>query len=321
MMLRPLLCLSVLCGACQAGETPAAPLRWRKAAEIENAERVFPSAVDTNTVFLWTRGGLYASKDNGVSFAARGKDLPAQLGTLTALVVNPVRPATLFAGTLDKGAFVSEDEGAAWRALGGVDKGLANLRMYALVFSADDPTFTTLFATHSPQRPGISMTIDGGKTWRAFAPGFGAGDLLLRGTTMFFSGARPAGGPEMGFYRSIDAGKNWYRILNVEAPTVLAGSRVNLRRAWCGTQSGLFVTDDFGVSTRAVGPQTGMNIVSIAAGYGPDATELVHVYDPNTEGALVSTDGFKTWQKQNEGLYVGDWVAEGPQVTAEVSCN
>lgn len=314
--LRTLLCLSVLCVACLGGETPAAPFRWRKVAGVENAERVFPSAVDPNTVFVWTRGGLFVSQDSGLTFTPRGKDLVAQLGALTALVVSPVCPATLYAGTLDKGVFLSADEGAAWRALGGVEQGLAGLRIHALVFSADDPTFTTLYATHSPRQPGISLTIDGGRTWRSFALDFGAGDLILRGVTMFFAGARPAGGPQMGFYRSIDAGRNWFRILNVEAPTVLVGSRVSPRRAWCGTQAGLFVTDDFGVSTRAAGPRTGMNVASIAAGYGPGGGELVYVYDPNTEGVLATTDGFKTWQQLNDGLYVGDWVAEGAMLAA-----
>ena len=294
----------------------------------EKAERVFPSAIDPNTVFVWTRGGLLVSKDNGRTFAPRGKDLPAQLGAITAMLISPVRPATLYAGTLEKGVFLSEDEGSTWRALGGPSpqpsplggegrvRGLAGLRIHALLFSADDPAFTTLYATHSPQVPGISMTIDGGRTWRSFATQFGAGDLVLAGTTMFFAGARLSAGGESGFYKSIDAGKNWFRILNVEAPTVLAASRTNPRRAWCGTQAGLFVTDNFGVSTYAVGPQTGMNIVSIAADFAAGGGEQVVVYDPNTEGVLRSTDGFKTWQKLNEGLYVGDWIAEGAMMAA-----
>ncbi|MCY3023482.1 MAG: hypothetical protein NTW87_31265, partial [Planctomycetota bacterium] len=150
-----------------------APFRWRKVTEVADAERVFPSAVDPNTVFVWSRGGLLVSKDDGHTFAARDKGLVQQLGAVTALLVNPIRPATLYAGTLAKGIFTSDDEGAAWRALGGVDQGLAGNRIHALVFSQDDPTFTTMFASHSMQQPGISMTIDGGKTWRVFAREYG----------------------------------------------------------------------------------------------------------------------------------------------------
>jgi len=311
--------LCVLCASavnCPGADAQVTPFRWAKVNGAEKVERVFPSAVDPNTVFVWTRGGLLVSKDNGKTFAARGKDLAAQLGSVTALLVNPVHPSTIYAGTLEKGVLLSEDEGATWRALGGVEKGLAGLRIHTLLFSVDDPTFTTLYATHSPQVPGISMSIDGGRTWRAFAMQFGAGDLILAGTTMFFAGARLSGGTEAGFYRSIDAGKNWYRILNVEAPTVLAASRTNPRRAWCGTQTGLFVTDNLGVSTYPVGPQTGMNIVSISADFAAGGAEQVVVYDPNTEGVLSSTDSFRTWQQLNEGLYVGDWVADGAMMAA-----
>jgi len=311
-----LLCLSLLCAAHAGEDTSRLEFHWKKAAGVEYAERVFPSAVDPNTVFVWTRGGLLASKDNGLSFAARGQNTAAQLGSLTALLVSPLTPATLYAGTLEKGVFLSDDEGNTWRRLSGVDKGLASPRIHALLFSPNDATFTTLFATHSPQQPGISMTVDGGMTWRAFAQNYGAGDLILAGTTMFFAGSRPAGGAGTGFYRSIDAGTNWYRILNVESPTVLVASKVSHRRAWCGTASGLFVTDDFGVSTRRVGPQSEMNVASIAAGFGEAGGEPVFVYEPTTEGLLLSTDEFKTWHKLNDGLYVGDWVAEGAMMAA-----
>ena len=300
-----------------AGEPPARSFRWKRVPGVAEAIRVFPSCADPNTVLVWTRGGLVVSKDGGKTFAARPAAVAGQLGSVTALLVSPVRPATLYAGTAEKGVFLSRDEGAAWRPLGGTDKGLAHPNIHSLAFSPSDPTFTTLFATHSPERAGLSATFDGGETWRPFAQDFGAGDLILLGTHILFSGTHPAGGTETGFYRSLDAGKNWFRVFNVESPTVLVASKTLPQRAWCGSATaGLYATDNVGVSTRAVGPQTGVNVASIAVGYDTPSNELICLYDPQREGVLASTDAFATWQKLNDGLYVGSWAAQGAMLAA-----
>ncbi len=300
------------CGAALSADAPSP--RWKVVSELKNVERVFPSSVDSSTVFVWTREGLSISKDGGVTFRA----LPAgsALGGVTALLFDPIHPATLFAGTAAKGVFISTDEGATWTALGGVDKGLANLRIHELVFGPDDPTFTTIFATHSLQSAGMSMTIDGGKTWRAFAKEYGVGDLIILGTTFFFAGAHPAGGAETGFYR-FDPERGWFRILSVENPTVLAASKTESKRVWFGTAgAGLRVTNDFGVSSNEAGPATA-NVASLAVGFGAAAAaDSVTIYDPAGEGVLASSDNFQTWKKTNDGLYVGDWIADGATMTA-----
>jgi hypothetical protein len=297
-----------------AGED-APKFQWQKVLGIKDASRVFPSTVEPHTVFVWTRAGLLVSNDDGKTFAARG-NAREQLGTLTALLVHPAQPKTLYAGTLERGVFASDDAGVTWRALGGADKGLASPRIHSLIFADDDPTFSTFYATHSAQQAGVSMTIDGGKSWRVFASGYGVSELVIMGSTMLFAGARPAGGAETGFYRSLDAGKNWFRVLNVENPTALSAVKTERKRAWFGTASGLYVTDNLGVSSRAVGPQEGMSVASIAVVNAPDGGECVYVYEPTGQGVIASGDEFKTCRKLNDGLYVGDWVGEGASMVS-----
>jgi len=291
--------------------------RWQRVRGVGKASRVFPSAADPFTVFVWTRGGLMLSKDEGRTFAARSPSAAAQLGSVTALLVSPVEPNVLYAGTAARGVFASADEGATWRPLGGTDKGLAHAHIHSMAFHPSDPTFTTLFATHSKKLPGISMTFDGGETWRAFARDFGADSLIVFGTHILFGGAHPAGGEQTGFYRSLDAGRNWFRILNVENPTVLLASKTAPHSAWFGTATnGLHFTENVGVSTKAVGPRTGVNVASLTVGFHSPTGERVCIYDPTGEGVLGSTDGFASWQKLNDGLYVGAWAAEGAMMAA-----
>lgn len=335
--------LLILCGACVlaarianvcAGDSaPAAPnpatppiagFAWTKVSDMADVERVFPSEVDPATVYVSTAHGLFVSTDRGLTFKALPADATKPLGVITALLESPVRHGQLYAGTRERGVFASDDGGTTWRALGGTDKGLAHAHVHKLIFGEFDPSFTTLYALHSMDHGGVSVSIDGGKTWRVFAQEYGVQDLAVFQGTYFMAASHPPGQAEDGlyrgadFYRSLDAGKNWFRLLNVDArPSDLVGSRVNARSVWFATAGGrLLVTYDFGTSSTEVGPEKGMNTVSLARGLGPAGEERIFAYDPTGEGVIYSSDHFDTWQKLNEGLYVGDLVAEGAMMAA-----
>lgn len=291
--------------------------RWRPVKDVRSAEAVFPSDVDSNTIFVWTRNGMMRSTDNGMSFKILGDGSAAvkQLGTVTALLVAPNQTSTLYAGTEKNGMFKSDDGGVKWTKLGGTDQGLAHMRIHTLAFGTDDPSFTTIFATHSFENKGISVSIDGGRHWRVFCSDYSAGDFTIVGTSMMFAGIHGLGGGMPGFFRAIDAGKNWWSMGNVKTPTVLAPSKIEKHRVWFGSEDGLHVTDDFGTSERrgGVGPK-GLNVASISVGFATQEKEVVYAYDPG-RGVFASTDGFKRWRKL-EGIYVGDFVADGAAMKA-----
>lgn len=319
--------IALAAGLCAAAPTttpttaPAA-LLWREIKGVKNVERVWPSPVDPSKVFVWARSGLLISSDDGRTFELSGDAKTVQqLGRITDMLINPVTPKVLYAGTQAKGIFRSEDEGKTWTAMGGEQQGLANMCIHSLVFSPDDPTFTTIFATHSLEHPGISVTIDGGKTWRSFASQYCVSDLtLMGGNTMFFSGKRTGQNvDEDGFYRTTDGGKMFVRMLNARGPTALAGSHIVPSVAWAGTSSGpLYHTNDWGLSIapRQIIDEP-MNIASISLGFADPYHEVIHVYDPK-RGVFSSLDG-KTWSNNSDGLGVNDWVADGANMAPSVS--
>lgn len=287
--------------------------RWTRLTTVRNAQRVFASTAEPHTVFVACRGAFLMSTDDGRTFAALG-EVP---GTVTAVLHSPLDMRVIYVGTADRGLFRSDDGGKTFQSPGGRDRGLAHNAIHSLLFASDDPSFTTILATHGARNRGISMSIDGGRTWRVFAEEYGADSIIMSGTTLFFAGLHSAAGAEPGFYRSLDAGRNWFRVLNAENPTALAGSLLRPETAWCGTASGLSRTDDFGVSSVQVGPRSA-NIACLAVALAAADREIVFAYDPSGHGVMVSDDGFQTFRRVNDGLYVGEWVSEGANMVASL---
>ncbi len=285
---------------------------WHVVDGVSGATRVFPSSIDPETAYVWTASGLVATRDGGDTFTA----LPAapQLGEITALLVVPNRPATLYAGTAATGVFRSDDGGAGWNALGGADHGLAHARIRCLAFAAGDSSFTTIYATHSLAERGISMTIDGGRTWRVFAEDYGADDCIVLANAVFFAGRNAAQGD--GFFR-YDASRGWLCVLT-EPPRALVASPLDPQRVWFGTEgAGLSVSDDFGITMRKPDPgPPEADAVSVAVGWSSAKDEVVYAYDPAGQGVMRSRDGFATWEKLDDGFAATAWAREGSSIAA-----
>src|SRR6266540_943436 len=78
-------------------------------------------------------------------------------GIVNALAMDPVTPATVYAGTAWAGVFKSVNGGGSWAA---VTSGLTNLNVNALAIDPDTPA--TLYAATCG---GVFKSINGGGSW------------------------------------------------------------------------------------------------------------------------------------------------------------
>lgn len=88
------------------------------------------------TIYAGTVNGAFKSSDAGSTWTAinSGLAIGGAFRPITALVVDPKLPATVYAGTDGSGVFRSADDGTSWT---GLNIGLTNLSVHAL---AVDPT-------------------------------------------------------------------------------------------------------------------------------------------------------------------------------------
>src|SRR6266850_1890196 len=148
-------------------------------------------------------GGAFRSADGSATWNPSTSGLTSS--NISALVVDPKTPTTVYAGTSDKGVFKSANSGQSWTA---INNGLGIRAISALVI--DPLTPTTLYAGSS----GVYKSVDGGATWAAVNTG-----LIQTGTTspvnvqaLAINPLTPAtlyAGGFNGMFKTIDGGANW----------------------------------------------------------------------------------------------------------------
>ncbi len=250
---------------------------------------------------------LWRSVDAGRSFVRCGPGA----SRIVALLIDPLDPRRLLAGTEDQGVQISDDQGQHWHASG---PGLASEHIASLQWSSTDRTCTTIYASHGDQ-PGLSQSSDSGASWHSFAPEYSIGQLVVMDDAIFCAATNAAQGS--GFFRC-DATKGWYCVLP-EAPRVVLSSPEDGQRLWFSSRdAGISTSGNAGISTSKVGPPD-CDVEAMAIDPAANGRETVFAFAPHSAGVMCSDDCFATWSALTRGLEPSDWIKEGARLA--VSCD
>jgi photosystem II stability/assembly factor-like uncharacterized protein len=205
---------------------------------------------DPNRIYLGhSSGGLYASRDGGMTFSSI---FHAGLSTsIGAIALAPSDPKTIYVGTgegfprntaaVGDGVYVSRDGGKSWRFAG--LRGSQHIARIAI--DPENPSVVLVAAMGPEFSPGgergVYRTQDGGKTWQRVLyvnPTTGGSDvafdpqnsqIALAGTFDYLR--RPwhfrGGGPGSGLYRSTDGGRTWTKLTSAALHDGLPGGIIN----------------------------------------------------------------------------------------------
>ncbi len=110
--------------------------------------------LNTETVYIGSTQGIYATTDGGAKWSRRMEGLTTKF--VAKLLIDPGNPATLYAGT-DKGVFKSTDSASTWDPS---NEGLTHRVVRSMSLDPSDPS-TIYVGTQG----GLFRSRDGAATW------------------------------------------------------------------------------------------------------------------------------------------------------------
>jgi hypothetical protein len=134
--------------------------------------------------------GIYRSTDGGISWTVSLRDVGVE-----TLLVHPITPKLVFAGTVEDGLYRSADNGATWQT------SLSARRVQAVVAA---PVSGTLYAGESRD---LHVSTNGGSSWAL------ASTISSTITSLAVHPVTPthlyAGTRQHGLWHSVDGGTSW----------------------------------------------------------------------------------------------------------------
>lgn len=150
----------------------------------------------SGTFYAGTNGNAYTISAGSSTWSGAGSGLPAN--DMTAMVVHPTQPMTVYAATTGAGVYRTTNGGAAWSPANG---GLTSMNVTALAIDRTTPT--TVYAGTSDA--GLFKSTDG-TTWSAV----GSGITTMNVSAVAVSRSQPqivyVGTRGAGVFRSSDGG-------------------------------------------------------------------------------------------------------------------
>ncbi|HJQ24075.1 MAG TPA: SBBP repeat-containing protein [Blastocatellia bacterium] len=239
-------------------------------------------------------GGVAKSTDAGAVWEAKNAGITNS--TILCLALDPLTPATLYAGTSGGGVFKSADGGNSWSLS---NNGLTDLNIKTLAVDAAAPS--TLYLGTLTR--GVFKSTNGGTSWRAL----NTGQNGMNVNTLKIDPAdhlKVYAGTDQGIFKTTNGGASWAAI-NTGLPQslytgVLAIDPTMTSTLYAGLTyygAGLYKSTNGGASWSA----TGFASVQVSA-LALDPSDPATIYAGTGNGLFKSTDAGGSWGGVNAGL-------------------
>lgn len=257
---------------------------------------------NANILYVATNDAVYKSRDGGStwerfpSFSAR---------RVATLAIDPLLPATIYAGTMGDAVYKSPDGGQHWLPH---NVGLKEHVSFVNQFVFHPALSETIYIATTV---GAFLTKDGGREWEERMNGMKEVHIV---TSLAINPKDPTilfGGTTGGMYRSDDGAITWKKINNGLIPeselmasmalgvNAIEINRTNPNSVYAGTTKGLFRTTNSGEQWERIGQSLPDPFVSSIAIH-PTEASLLYVGGP--AGVWKSSNSGRTWQEMNQGF-------------------
>jgi len=256
-------------------------------------------------IYVATNDYIYKTRDGGRTWTNLSQGMSHS--RVISMTLDPVYPATVYAGTKGDAVYKSYDGGQRWVSQ---RAGLDDVTISSVVtqFLFDPADNTHLFAATTM---GVFETKNAGDSWTKRMDGM---KEVLMVVTLGLDTTRPSilyAGTSGGVYKSVDQAGHWEKVNNgLVSPAIIKSSRaLNVTTilvdphepdtVYAATLEGLYKTTDAAVSwVRIAHSLQDQMVFSMVL----DRTRKGVMYLGGREGIHRSEDGGITWTTLNKGL-------------------
>lgn len=256
-------------------------------------------------LYVATNDYIYKTRDGGQTWTNLSKGMSHS--RVISMAIDPMYPATVYAGTKGDAVFKSHDGGQRWMSMrSGLDDATITSVVNQFVFDPADNNHLFIATTM-----GVYETKNGGEHWTKKMEGM---KEVLMVVTLGMDPAHPAtlyAGTSGGVYKSVDQAGHWEQVNNglVPADMVKTSRALNVtailvdpfapNTVYAATLAGLYKTIDGAKSWKRIGESLAdQMIISMIL----DRARKGVIYLVGRDGVHRSEDGGATWKSINAGF-------------------
>ncbi len=256
-------------------------------------------------LYVATNDYIYKTRDGGQTWTNLSKGMSHS--RVIAMAIDPVYPATVYAGTKGDAVYKSHDGGQRWVSMrSGLDDTTITSVVNQFLFDPADAQHIFLATTM-----GVFETKSGGEQWTKKMEGM---KEVLMVVTLGMDPTRPSilyAGTSGGVYKSIDQAGHWEKVNNGLVPpdmlktsralnvTAIAADPYEPDTVYAATLAGLYKSTDAAKAWKRIGESLAdQMIVAMVL----DRTRRGVIYITGRDGVHRSEDAGATWKPVNSGF-------------------
>lgn len=256
-------------------------------------------------LYVATNDYIYKTRDGGQTWTNLSHGMSHS--RVISMAIDPVYPATVYAGTKGDAVYKSHDGGQRWRSMRtGLDDATITSVVNQFLFDPADAQHILLATTM-----GVFETKNGGDQWTKRMEGM---KEVLMVVTLGMDPTRPAilyAGTSGGVYKSLDQAGHWEKVNNgLVPPDMVKTSRaLNVTSisvdpyepdtVYAATLTGLYKSTDGAASWKRIGESLADQMIIAMV---LDRTRRGVLYITGRDGVHRSEDGGATWKTINTGF-------------------
>ena len=256
-------------------------------------------------LYVATNDYIYKTRDGGQTWTNLSHGMSHS--RVISMAIDPVYPATVYAGTKGDAVYKSHDGGQRWRSMRtGLDDATITSVVNQFLFDPADAQHILLATTM-----GVFETKNGGDQWTKRMEGM---KEVLMVVTLGMDPTRPAilyAGTSGGVYKSLDQAGHWEKVNNgLVPPDMVKTSRaLNVTSisvdpyepdtVYAATLTGLYKSTDGAASWKRIGESLADQMIIAMV---LDRTRRGVLYITGRDGVHRSEDGGATWKTINAGF-------------------